>query len=209
VRRGKQRYPVNAQAVHGWTPVELAKWAPTLHGTPWRPITGAEPDAIKVASPVLNGEREETGEGPRLALTQLPRCRCQRQVSFGVRHLKGEERDKLFWIIPGKLAGRPGPDRAPWNLAALRPGGRGAVLSVNDGLLCHPEDFVAAGLTSAGVPVSDNAPPRPGDDHLCRRALPQAYAFVQAQMALGPGVVVHCSSGKDRTGLFRCYCLTQ
>jgi hypothetical protein len=28
---------------------------------------------MKVASPVLNGEREETEEGPRLALTQLPR----------------------------------------------------------------------------------------------------------------------------------------
>src|SRR5437868_14882398 len=39
--------------------------------TPWRRIKGAEPDAMKVASPVLNGEREETGEGPRLALTQL------------------------------------------------------------------------------------------------------------------------------------------
>ena len=60
MRRGKQRYPVNAQAVHGWTPVELAKWEPTLHGLPWRTITGAEPDAMKVASPVLNGEREET-----------------------------------------------------------------------------------------------------------------------------------------------------
>ena len=55
--------------------MELAKWEPTLHGLPWRTITGAEPDAIKVASPVLNGEREETGEGPRLALTQLPRFR--------------------------------------------------------------------------------------------------------------------------------------
>jgi hypothetical protein len=117
--------------------------------------------------------------------------------------------DKLFWIIPGKLAGRPGPDREPWNLAALRTGGIGAVLSVNDGLLCHPEDFVAAGITYACVPLSANAPPQPGDDHLCQRALPQAYAFVQAQMALGNGVVVHCSGGKDRTGLFLCYFLTQ
>jgi len=31
---------------------------------------GAAPDAVKAARPVLNGEREETGWGPRLALTQ-------------------------------------------------------------------------------------------------------------------------------------------
>jgi protein-tyrosine phosphatase len=117
--------------------------------------------------------------------------------------------DKLFWIIPGKLAGRPGPDLEPWNLASLRQGGIGAVLSVNNGLLCHPEDFVASGITYACVPLSDNAPPQPGDDHICLCALPQAYAFVQAQMAQGHGVVVHCSGGKDRTGLFLCYFLMQ
>ncbi len=38
---------------------------------PWRMITGAEPDAIKVASPVLNGEDEETDRKElRLVLTQ-------------------------------------------------------------------------------------------------------------------------------------------
>ena len=40
-------------------------------GMPWRPITGAEPDAMKVARPVLNGEDEETGrKALRLVLTQ-------------------------------------------------------------------------------------------------------------------------------------------
>jgi protein-tyrosine phosphatase len=68
---------------------------------------------------------------------------------------------------------------------------------------------VAAGITYACVPLSANAPPQPGDDHRCRCALLQAYAFVQAQMAQGHGVVVHCSSGKDRTGLFLCYFLMQ
>jgi hypothetical protein len=60
--------------------------------TPWRTIKGAEPDAIKVASPVLNGEREETGEGPRLALTQLPRCGFRQQVSASVG-LRPEKKD--------------------------------------------------------------------------------------------------------------------
>ena len=49
--------------------------------TPWRPIKGAEPDAIKVASPVLNGGDEETGLlRPRLVATQL-----RQQVSASVR----------------------------------------------------------------------------------------------------------------------------
>src|SRR5438128_43869 len=67
--------------------------------TPWRRITGAEPDAIKVARPVLNGEREETGEGPRLALTQLRRCGYRRRLKRGVdmtSDVKGWE--QLFYV---------------------------------------------------------------------------------------------------------------
>jgi len=52
---------------------------------PWRTLTGAEPDAIQVARPVLNGAREETGEGPRLALTQLSRSRFRARLSASVR----------------------------------------------------------------------------------------------------------------------------
>ncbi len=57
-------------------------------GIPWRMITGAEPDAIKVASPVLNGEDEETGrKALRLVLTQLPRSGFRASpanLAFGV-----------------------------------------------------------------------------------------------------------------------------
>jgi len=74
--------------------------------------------------------------------------------------------DKLFWVIPGKLAGRPGPDREPWNLAALHAGGIGAILSVNDGLSCQPQDFATAGIAYACMPLSSNAPPKPGDEYI-------------------------------------------
>lgn len=115
--------------------------------------------------------------------------------------------DKLFWVVKDKLAGRPGPDLEPWDLAALRAGGIGAVLSVNDGALCRAGEFAAQGMAYACVPLSDAAPPRPGDSKICARALPKAYAFVRRQMAEGRGVLVHCTAGKDRTGLFLAYYL--
>jgi protein-tyrosine phosphatase len=115
--------------------------------------------------------------------------------------------ENVFWLIPGQLAGRPGPDRAPWNLASLRDAGIQAVLSVNDGPLCHPEDFAACGISYACIPLSENAPPRSGDDEICLRALPLAYDFVRQQISAGRATVVHCSSGKDRTGLFLAYYL--
>ena len=111
----------------------------------------------------------------------------------------------VFWLLPHRLGGRPGPDRAAWDLRLLRDAGVGAVLSVNDGLLCHPPDFAAAGIAYACVPLADNAPPQLGDEQVCLEALPKAYAFVAEQLARDRVTLVHCSSGKDRTGLLLAY----
>lgn len=111
----------------------------------------------------------------------------------------------LFWLLPGKLAGRTGPNRDPWDLAALRAAGIGAVISVNDGMGCTPADFEPHDIAYACFPLSKNAPPEPGDDQQCWEALPNAYAFVQEQLAAGRVVLVHCTSGKDRTGMYMAY----
>jgi protein-tyrosine phosphatase len=117
--------------------------------------------------------------------------------------------DYLFWLVPGRLAGRPGPDLAPWDLAALRAGGIGAVLSVNEGTFCEPADFAVHDLVYARISLSENAPPRLGDDARCLAALPRAHQFVREQHGAGRAVMVHCTAGKDRTGLFLAYFLVR
>lgn len=117
--------------------------------------------------------------------------------------------EQIFWLVPGALAGRAGPDLSPWNLASLRGGGFDAVLSVNDGAGCYPEEFAALGMSYRCIPLSDNAPPRDGDVEQCLEALPEAYAFVRGEIDRHRAVLVHCRSGKDRTGLFFCYFLVR
>lgn len=113
----------------------------------------------------------------------------------------------VFWLVPGTVAGRSGPDLHPWDAGELRAGGIGAVLSVNDGAACHGEDFTELGMGYCCIPLSDNAPPRDGDMAHCLEALPMAYDFVRGELDNRRAVLVHCRSGKDRTGLFMCYFL--
>lgn len=113
----------------------------------------------------------------------------------------------IFWLVPGSLAGRPGPNRQPWNLAELRAAGFQAVLSLNDGELCHADEFDSNGIDYKCVSLSDSAPPRPGDLERCLVALPKAYSYVQQHISAGRKVLIHCSSGKDRTGLLLAYYL--
>ncbi len=113
----------------------------------------------------------------------------------------------VLWLVPGVLAGRSGPNRDPWDAQDLRAGGIGAILSVNDGDVCHPEDFAALGMSYRCIPLSDNEPPRDGDMKHCLAALPEAYDYVRGELDEQRAVLVHCRSGKDRTGLFMCYFL--
>lgn len=121
--------------------------------------------------------------------------------------MKPSELQHLFWLIPGTIAGRAGPNREPWRMSEFRRAGIGAVLSVNDGEGCHPEDFARAGITYTCMPLSPNAPPRPGDLEHCLHVLPDAHAFLRAQIHHDRRVLVHCSSGKDRTCLLFAYYL--
>ena len=113
----------------------------------------------------------------------------------------------VFWLRPKIIAGRTGPDRDPWNSQELARGGIGAVLSVNDGELVDPKDLEEAGISYKHVAFSDAAPPQPGDFEICTAALPKALQFALTSIDSGRSVLVHCTAGKDRTGMFLSYYL--
>ena len=113
----------------------------------------------------------------------------------------------VFWLREGQLAGRTGPNKDPWYPERLAAQGIAAVLSVNDGESVYAEDLQSCGIDYQQVSLSPNAPPRPGDHETCINALPHAYDFVMRTISTGRPALVHCTSGKDRTGMFMAYYL--
>lgn len=113
----------------------------------------------------------------------------------------------LFWLVPGQLCGRSGPNHEPWDASELQSAGVGAVLSVNNADSVYPDDFAAVDMPYRCIPLAANAPPREGDLELCLARLPQAYDYALNEIVSGRSVMVHCRHGKDRTGLFMAYFL--
>jgi Dual specificity phosphatase, catalytic domain len=106
----------------------------------------------------------------------------------------------VFWLKQQKIAGRNGPNRAPWDLEELRNSGISAILSVNNGEDVHETLIAQLGIAYANIPMSSNAPVRTGDKAFCLENLPRAIDFIHKYSKHG-SVLVHCSSGKDRTGM--------
>jgi hypothetical protein len=106
----------------------------------------------------------------------------------------------VFWLVRDVIGGRPGPHLEPWSIAELRAAGFDAVINLSE----HPSDIAAlneAGMESSWVPLPTDIPPTKESAEKCLEALPQAYAFLSAQVARGRRVLVHCYAGKDRTGM--------
>jgi protein-tyrosine phosphatase len=113
----------------------------------------------------------------------------------------------IFWLIKGELCGRSGPNHQPWKAQELKSAGVAAVLSVNNAESVYPDELGSTDLCYRCIPLSSNAPPRPGDLELCLERLPLAFTFARNQIGAGRALMVHCRHGKDRTGLFMAYYL--
>lgn len=113
----------------------------------------------------------------------------------------------VFWLEPGRIAGRCGPNLEPWDPVEQYAYGIGAVISINNAERVYPEEFSALGMRYTHIPLSDAAPPRPGDLELNVKQLPVAYEWIDACLKDNLAVLIHCRSGKDRTGLLLAYYL--
>jgi protein-tyrosine phosphatase len=108
--------------------------------------------------------------------------------------------EHIFWLRKGKIAGRSGPNFDNWDLNEIGASGFAAILSVNNGEAVHESMLSKTGMAYSNIPMSSNAPVRDGDKERCLENLPKAMAFIRENMIDGP-VLIHCRSGKDRTGL--------
>jgi protein-tyrosine phosphatase len=73
-------------------------------------------------------------------------------------------------------------------------------------MLNRSHEVVAFGINHLCVPLPNNAPPLPGDADDIFYVVPLLEGFISAQLP-GSKILVHCSSGKDRTPLLMSYFL--
>lgn len=108
--------------------------------------------------------------------------------------------EHVFWLRKGQIAGRSGPNSIMWDLDELKASGIAAILSVNNGEAVHESLLSQLNIAYSNVPMSSNAPVKDGDKELCLKNIPKAMSFIRDNLATGP-VLIHCRSGKDRTGM--------
>lgn len=104
----------------------------------------------------------------------------------------------VYWVMPGKLAGRPGPTYAPWDPAELYANGIQAVISL-------PEELEIEDLTTYGLQHYRFAFP---PVLLTSEGLQKAFIYqalpvwkhIDALLQEGITTLVHCYAGNDRTG---------
>lgn len=104
----------------------------------------------------------------------------------------------IYWIIEGKLAGRPGPTRQEWNPEELHAAGIDSVISLAAEV--EVTDLTAYGLEHYRA----NFPPLVLSSEGLRKAfiyqaLP-VWSFIDQQLKLDRSTLVHCYAGNDRTG---------
>jgi len=116
---------------------------------------------------------------------------------------------KVYWIDGEMLGGRPGPMREPWSLKEFAQNGITTVVSLTERMLNRSHEFKAYGLCHYCIPLPKNAPPREGDLDNVRLLVPFIGAVVNDFLEAGNKIIIHCSSGKDRSALVLIYFLVR
>ena len=103
----------------------------------------------------------------------------------------------VYTIEGGRVGGRPGPMKVPWNLRALAADGWTVIVSFECELLEpeHVKEIRALGLDHRTICVVDFTAPT--IDQLF-----EFNEFVDARLAAGKKVLAHCYAGRGRTGTF-------
>ncbi len=113
---------------------------------------------------------------------------------------------EVFWLEPNRLGGRPGPNKEPWSLDTFRESGISLVVSLTERMYNASSQFAPYGIDHVCIALPKNAPPKRGDATEIGYLLPCVFEIVTRHLETpNRRVIVHCSSGKDRTGLFFCY----
>ncbi len=104
----------------------------------------------------------------------------------------------VYWVIPQRLAGRPGPTYQPWDPAELYAGGIEAVISLPEEL--EIEDLTAYGLRHYRFSFPPVLLSSEGmQKAFIYKALP-VWKQIDALLKEGVTTLVHCYAGNDRTG---------
>jgi atypical dual specificity phosphatase len=102
--------------------------------------------------------------------------------------------DHVYTIEDGRIGGRPGPTREPWNLAALKRDGWTAIVSFECDRL-DPAEIRRAGIEHKMICVEDFTAPTIDQLH-------EFNEFVDRKLNEGKKVLTHCYAGRGRTGTF-------
>ena len=107
-----------------------------------------------------------------------------------------------YEVEPGLLYGRPGPNKSRWNLEHIKQAGIRVIVSLVPVDAPTKEQIDDLGFRHYVTPFEDKIgrPYRPENDHIYR-ILEQFEEILDRHLPRKESILVHCNSGKDRTGL--------
>lgn len=103
----------------------------------------------------------------------------------------------FYWIVPGLLAGRPGPKTIPWDLQELWAEGFRTIVSL---IRADEATIQSAGFRHYAAPLNGGLAFLPVWRRWLAGKMVPVVDFIAAEIAAGRPTLVHCYLGKDRTG---------